>query len=90
MWSYQTACQQRLARLRVGRFFEERLVKRASPVRQRLAALSLLGVLLLTYPLLSLPSGNLADIPATYLYLFGVWAGLIALAAWVAERRGSH
>jgi hypothetical protein len=48
----------------------------------------LLGVPLLTYPLLSLPGGNLAGIPATYLYLFGVWAGLIALAAWVAERRG--
>lgn len=63
-------------------------VKRASPVRQRLAALALLGVPLLTYPLLSLPDGNLAGIPATYLYLFGVWAGLIGLAAWVAERQG--
>ncbi|MBK9785433.1 MAG: hypothetical protein IPP59_15355 [Betaproteobacteria bacterium] len=63
-------------------------MKRASPVRQRLAALGLLGVPLLTYPLLSLPGGNLAGIPATYFYLFGVWAGLIALAAWVAERRG--
>jgi hypothetical protein len=63
-------------------------VKRANPIRQRLAALSLLGVPLLTYPLLSLPSGTWGGIPATYLYLFGVWAGLIALAAWVAERRG--
>lgn len=63
-------------------------MKRASPVRQRLAALGLLGVPLLTYPLLSLPGGYLAGIPATYLYLFGVWAGLIAMAAWVAERRG--
>ncbi|PKO92433.1 MAG: hypothetical protein CVU16_06720 [Betaproteobacteria bacterium HGW-Betaproteobacteria-10] len=63
-------------------------MKRASPVRQRLGALALLGVPLLTYPLLSLPAGSWAGIPATYLYLFGVWAGLIALAAWVAERRG--
>jgi|MGYP000886309825 hypothetical protein len=63
-------------------------MKRASPTRQRLAALGLLGVPLLTYPLLSLPGGELAGIPASYWYLFGVWAGLIGLAAWVAERRG--
>ena len=61
-------------------------MKRANPIRQRLAALSLLGVPLLTYPLLSLPSGAWGGIPATYLYLFGVWAGLIVLASWVAER----
>ncbi len=64
-------------------------MKRASPTRQRLAALGLLGVPLLTYPLLGLPAGNLWGIPASYLYLFVVWAGLIALAAWVAERRGN-
>jgi hypothetical protein len=63
-------------------------LKRASLVRQRFASIGLFGVPLLTYPLLSLPSGSLAGIPASYLYLFGVWAGLIALAAWVAERRG--
>lgn len=63
-------------------------MKRASPVRQRFAALALLGVPLLTYPLLSLPSGTLGGVPAGYLYLFGVWAGLIGLAAWVAEQRG--
>ena len=62
-------------------------MKRASPTRQRLAALGLLGVPLLTYPLLSLPGGSLWGIPAGYLYLFGVWAVLIGLAAWVAERR---
>jgi len=61
-------------------------MKRASPTRQRLAALGLLGVPLLTFPLLSLPSGMLAGIPASYLYLFGVWVGLIALAAWAAEK----
>ena len=63
-------------------------MKRASQVRQRFAALGLLGLPLMTYPLLSLPGGSLAGIPASYLYLFGVWAGLIALAAWVAERQG--
>jgi len=63
-------------------------MRRASPVRQRFAALALLGIPLLTYPILSLPSGSLGGLPAGYLYLFGVWAGLIALAALVAERRG--
>lgn len=62
-------------------------MKRASPVRQGFAALGLLGLPLLTFPLLSLPEGSLGGIPATYLYLFGVWAGLIVLAARVAERR---
>jgi len=63
-------------------------VKRASPLRQRLAAIGLLGVPLLTYPLLSLPSGSLGGMPASYVYLFGVWACLIALVARVAERKG--
>ncbi len=62
-------------------------MKRASPVRQRLAALGLLGMPLLSFPLLSLPGGSLAGIPASYLYLFGVWALLILLAARVAEQR---
>ena len=63
-------------------------MKRASPTRQRLAALGLFGIPLLTYPLLSLPDGSLAGIPVTYLYLFGVWAGLIVLAAGATEGRG--
>jgi len=58
-----------------------------SHVRQRCAALGLLGIPLLTWPLLGLPSGSLGGIPAAYLYLFGVWAGLIVLAARVAEQR---
>lgn len=64
-------------------------MKRSSPTRQRLAALGLLGLPLLSYPLLGLPNGQWAGIPAIYLYLFGVWAGLIALAASVAERKGA-
>ena len=63
-------------------------MKRANPMRQRLAALGLLGVPLLTYPLLSLPQGEIAGFPAPYLYLFGMWTLLIVLAAVVAERRG--
>ncbi|MBS1159338.1 MAG: hypothetical protein H6R15_1757 [Proteobacteria bacterium] len=63
-------------------------MKRASISRQRLAALGLLGVPLLTYPLLGLPSGSWGGLPAGYVYLFGVWVGLIALAAVVAEGGG--
>ena len=62
-------------------------MKRANPVRQQLAALGLLGIPLLTYPLLSLPGGDWGGLPAGFLYLFGVWALLILLAAGVAERR---
>lgn len=63
-------------------------MKRISPTRQRLAALALLGLPLLTYPLLALPEGQIAGVPKVFLYLFGVWGGLIVLAAWVAERKG--
>ncbi len=63
-------------------------MRRASQIRQRLAGLGLLGIPLLTYPVLGLPNGVLDGIPVTYLYLFGVWGGLIGLAAWIAERRG--
>ena len=40
-------------------------MKRASPTRQRLAALGLLGAPLLTYPLLSLPAGSLVHTVTT-------------------------
>jgi hypothetical protein len=62
-------------------------MKRANPRRQRLAALGLLGIPLLSFPLLSLPQGEWAGLPAPYLYLFGVWALLVALAAAIAEGR---
>lgn len=60
-------------------------MKRSSPTRQRLAALALLGMPLLNYPLLALPEGYAWGMPNVFLYLFGVWGGIIALAAWVAE-----
>jgi len=63
-------------------------MKRASPLRQRLTAIGLMGIPLLTYPMLSLPNGELWGIPASYIYLFGVWTLLIVLAAMIAERRG--
>jgi hypothetical protein len=62
-------------------------MKRANLSRQRLTALGLLGIPLLSYPLLGLAAGNWGSIPAAYLYLFGVWLGLIALAAVVSEGR---
>jgi hypothetical protein len=57
---------------------------------QRLAALFLLGFLLLNYPLLDLfaiPS-SILGIPALYIYVFAVWALLIALMALAVEKGG--
>lgn len=62
-------------------------MKRISPTRQRLAALALGGLPLLTYPLLGLPDGSTGGVPNIFLYLFSVWGALIGLAAWVAERK---
>ena len=63
-------------------------MKRLNPLRQRLAALGLLAIPLLTFPMLGLPTGDWDGIPASFLYLFGVWTGIIVLAAGAAERRG--
>jgi hypothetical protein len=56
---------------------------------QRLIALFLLGCLLLNYPLFSLFAGpaEAFGIPLLYVYIFFVWALLIALMALVVERR---
>jgi len=60
-------------------------MRRASLTRQRLTALALLGVLLFFSPLAFLFDRPLAllGIPLPYLYLFGAWALLIALSAWI-------
>lgn len=63
-------------------------MRRSSPTRQRLTALGLCAAVLLTYPLLGLAQGQWAGWPAVVLYLFGVWALVIALAAMIAESRG--
>jgi hypothetical protein len=57
---------------------------------QRLAALFLLGFLLLNYPLLDLFAGpsQVLGIPALYVYVFAVWALLIALMALAVEKGG--
>jgi len=56
---------------------------------QRLMALALLGWILFNYPILALfnRSGMLFGIPILYAYLFAVWGLLIALMAWVVEKR---
>lgn len=61
-------------------------MKHASPSRQRLTALGLAGLLAFSQPLLGLAGGEAGGLPGSVLYLFGVWAALIALAAAIAER----
>ena len=55
---------------------------------ERLIGLFLFGMLLFNYPLLYLFHGptTVFGIPLLYLYLFGVWAGLIALMAAIVEK----
>ena len=57
-------------------------------IAQRLVAVFVLGCLLLSYPLLSLfnTGGTLWGIPLLYVYLFGAWAGLIALMVLIIEK----
>jgi len=56
---------------------------------QRLIALCLLGCVLFNYPVLALfnAPGTVLGIPVLYAYIFGAWAALIALMAWIVERR---
>ncbi len=56
---------------------------------QRFIALFLLGNALFNYPLLSLFNQPLtvAGIPLLYIYVFGAWTLLIALLAFIVEKR---
>jgi hypothetical protein len=53
----------------------------------RLVALSVLGFLLFNYPMLALfnRGGTLFGVPVLYVYIFAIWAALIAAIALVAE-----
>ncbi len=64
-------------------------VIRPSVKGQRLVALFLLGFLLFNYPLLTLFAGPTRawGIPLLYVYVFAVWAALIALMVLVVEKR---
>jgi hypothetical protein len=59
-----------------------------SRTRERLIALFLLGVLLFAPPLLLVfnSATRILGVPTLYLYLFAVWAALIALTALAVER----
>jgi len=55
----------------------------------RMIALCMLGCVLFNFPILALFNvpGALFGVPLLYAYLFIAWALLIALMAWVVERR---
>lgn len=57
---------------------------------QRMIALCMLGSVLFNFPILPLFNvrGTLLGVPVLYAYIFIAWALLIALMAWVAEKRG--
>ncbi len=63
-------------------------MQKSSRQGQRLGGLFLLGCLLFNYPLLEIfdTRATIAGIPLLYAYLFGAWAVLIALVAYVVER----
>jgi hypothetical protein len=56
---------------------------------QRLVALCLLGFVLFNYPVLALFNlpHSVLGIPVLYAWIFCAWAALIALMAWVVEKR---
>ena len=61
---------------------------KATLTGQRLVALFLFGCVVVNYPVLAIfdVQASVAGIPLLYLYVFGVWAVLIALMAWIIER----
>ena len=61
---------------------------RQGSVGHRLLALFVFGCVLLNAPVLGIFDQPVAafGVPLLYLYVFGVWAALIALAAWIIER----
>ena len=62
-------------------------MRQGNGLRLRLAALALLGLPLFNFPIVALPAGEISGIPSAFLYLFGVWALLIVLAAVLVERQ---
>lgn len=55
----------------------------------RMIALCMLGCVLFNFPILALFNvpDRLLGVPMLYAYIFSAWALLIALMAWVVERR---
>jgi len=56
---------------------------------QRMIALCMLGCVLFNFPILALFNvpATVFGVPVLYAYIFLAWALLIALMAWVIERR---
>jgi hypothetical protein len=63
-------------------------MKRSGTTGPRLAAIFMMGCILLNYPILSLFGGprEIAGIPLLYAYTFGAWTLLIGLMVLVIER----
>ena len=63
-------------------------MKRSGMTGQRLTAIFMMGCVLLNYPILFVFSrpAHVAAVPLLFWYVFGAWALLIALMAWVIER----
>jgi hypothetical protein len=63
-------------------------MKRSGKTGQRLAAIFLMGCVLLNFPILFLFArrGDVAGIPLLFAYVFGAWSLLIALMAFAVER----
>jgi hypothetical protein len=64
-------------------------MNRSGITGQRLVAVFLLGCVLFNYPLLSLfnKPWEIFDVPLLYIYIFGAWALLIGVMAYVIETR---
>lgn len=60
---------------------------RKALARQRLVACTLLAALAFNAPLLWLfdVAVSVAGVPLVFLYLFGIWAAVLAVLAWVVE-----
>ncbi|GAB2967729.1 hypothetical protein GCM10027048_43070 [Hymenobacter coalescens] len=56
---------------------------------QRLLFVAALFTALLTFPLLGLVDRpvRVGGVPVLYLYLFGVWLGLLALTGWLSREK---
>jgi hypothetical protein len=61
---------------------------RRTAKRDRLVGLFIAGAVLLNPPILNLIGGTLFGWPTLYLYLFAVWAVLIAATALIVEGGG--
>lgn len=59
---------------------------------KRLIAVFLLGLVLLNFPLIAVveAGGSVLGLPPLFVFLFGAWAGLIALLRLIVERKGQR